>query len=91
MRHAAIMLAGLAGLAGLSGCAAPDRPLTDQDYCARQAVNDPAVKDLLMKAAGSPYLLREGERQRHAAEQDAQIACLRKRGIIPPGGVERPK
>ncbi len=86
----------LAGLAALSGCAAPnpsltDRPLTDQDYCARQAMNDPAVKDLLMKAAGSPYLLREDERQRHAAEQDAQVACLRKRGIIPPGGVERPR
>lgn len=68
-----------------------DRPLTDQDICDRQANNDPVVKELIMKGAGNEHFQLEGQDQLRAAKQDARIACLRARGIVQPGGVERQK
>ena len=80
----ALVLAGCGG--GGSG-----RQLTDQEFCDRQAENDPVVKQMIMKGAGNLAFQMEGRDQLHAAEQDARLACLRSRGVIPPGGVERQK
>ena len=75
----------------LAGCAGPDRPLTDQEFCDRRAENAPVVRQLLMKGVGTQHFQLEGADQLHAAEQDARLACLRSRGVIRPGGVERQK
>jgi hypothetical protein len=75
----------------LAGCAAATTPPTPQAACEREAQDDPVVRDMRMKGAGSPsYLAWEQERMRIAV-QEATLRCLRARGIIRPGGVERPK
>ena len=83
----AFAAAGLLG--GLGACA--DQPVNDQEICARQAENDPAVKELIMKGAGSEHFQLEAQDKLRAAKQDATVACLRTRGVGRPGGVERQK
>lgn len=73
----------------LAGCGGSG-PETPQDACARQANDAPAVRDLLMKAAGSPYIEYSQQVQLHNARQDATLTCLRTRGLAPRGSVERP-
>ena len=87
MKPALVVAAGLLG--ALGACAA--QPLTDQEFCARQAENDPAVKLLVVKGVGDPHFALENQQQLHDAKQDALLACLRSRGVIRPGGVERQK
>ena len=86
---AALVLAGLAGL--LAGCGGGGRPLTNEEYCQQQAVNDPQVKELIIKGVSNSNFQFAGKEQLQAAEQDATLACLRRRGVVPPGGVERQK
>ena len=86
---AALVLAGLAGL--LAGCGGSGRPLTNEEYCQQQAVNDPQVKELIIKGVSNSNFQFAGKEQLQAAEQDATLACLRRRGVVPPGGVERQK
>ncbi len=80
--------AALALLALLAACA----PETPADRACDAAVdNDPTVKGLIMKGLGNPYFLDNSQEQLKAAKQKAQLACLRNRGLVPPGGVERQK
>ena len=79
----------LALLALLAGCGAPEPPA--DRACDEAVYNDPAVKLLMMKGAGSEYLQAADQYKLRAAEQDARLACLRSRGLVPPGGVERQK
>ena len=79
----------LALLLTLAGCTDTRSP--DEISCASQAENDPTVREMIRKGAGNPYLQREGFEARRAAEQDATLACLRNRGLIRRGGVERQK
>ena len=76
-------------LALLAGCGAPEPP--SDRACDAAVYNDPRVKLLIMKSAGSEYLQAADQYKLRAAEQDARLACLRSRGLAPPGGVERPK
>lgn len=78
----------------LGGCAVFDRTppgSPDQESCAREALRDPIVKDFIMKGAGSDTYLREHDEEIRAAKQDAAVRCLRGRGLVPAGGVERQK
>ena len=86
-----IRLTLLAGLLALTACAPATAPMTDQDACARQANDDPVVKELIIRGAGNPHFQMEGQDQLRAARQDAALACLRARGLVRPGGVERQK
>lgn len=64
---------------------------TREDACASQANGDPAVKELLMKAAGTPQFEWENEQRIKLARRDATLRCLRARGLAPKGGVELPR
>ena len=87
MATAAVLAAAL-----LAACAPRGGgELTDQEFCSRQAENDPAVKALIIKGVGNPHFAIEGQEQMKVAKQDATLACLRSRGVIRPGGVERQK
>jgi hypothetical protein len=73
----------------LGACASgPDTP---QRACERQADDDPVVKDLLMKAAGTQQFQWENGQRIELAKRDATLRCLRARGLAPKGGVERPR
>ena len=63
----------------------------DEAACARQANEDPAVKEQLRKAAGSESYLLQNQRLMRDTRNDAVLACLRSRGLAPRGGVERQK
>ena len=80
--------ATLALLALLAACA-PEPPI-ERD-CDKAADNDPAVKLLIMKGLGNPYIQETTQDELKAARQQARLACLRSRGLVPPGGVERPR
>jgi hypothetical protein len=81
-------------LAGLAGCATntPIPKVEIPDFCEQSVYADPAVKDEIMKGAGS-----DGYRNNHQADlayakQDAITRCLRQRGMMPKGGgVEAPR
>lgn len=71
----------------LAGCAASDTP--EVASCRAEAERSPEVRELVAKSAGSPTFLAENQDQLKAARQQAVLACLRARGAILPGGVER--
>ena len=75
----------------LVGCTQSAPPTPDEAACARLTNDDPAVKLLIMKGVGNAHFQRENEEVLKAARQDANLRCLRSRGVIPPGGVERQK
>ena len=80
--------AALALLALLAACA-PETPV-DQ-ACDAAVENDPAVKLLTEKGSGNLFFLFGSFEELKAAKQKARLACLRNRGLLPPGGVERQK
>ena len=71
----------------LAGCGTTESP--DERACDRQAYDDPVVKLLIMKGAGTSSFLSNNQEELSAAKQNARLACLRGRGLAPPGGVER--
>lgn len=73
-----------------SGPAGPANP-ADQRSCDREANDDPKVVELILKGVGNPYFQSNSQEELAAAKQDARLACLRSRGLIPRGGVERQK
>lgn len=83
------MKTALLALLLLSACAARDTP--DAAACRAEAEGDPDVRALILKGAGSPTFLAEHQENLKAARQRATLACLRARGVIRPGGVERQK
>lgn len=81
-------VASLALLALLAACT-PESPI---DRACDEAVNnDPAVKLLIVKGLGNPYVQAMSQDELRAAKQQARLVCLRSRGLAPPGGVERQK
>ena len=77
-----------------AACARPDmradaRADTVEQTCARQAEDDPAVEQFIIKGAGNPSFAHENSDRLAAAKQDATVACLKRRGIVARGGVER--
>lgn len=76
----------------LSGCSAspPSAPPSPEaEACARQANEDPVVREMLAKAAGNLDWQWQNESRIRIARQDATTRCLRARGLAPMGGVER--
>ncbi len=71
----------------LAGCSTAEGP--DQRACDRQAYDDPAVKELIIKGVGNPYFQNNSQEELRVAKQQARLACLRSRGLAPAGGVER--
>ena len=55
------------------------------------ANDDPAVKELQMKAAGTQQFEWDNAERIKLAKKDAALRCLRARGLAPKGGVERPR
>lgn len=75
-------------LLGACAAAAPDTP---RAACERASGDDPAVRDLLMKGAGSESFQAEHQADLRDARRRAVLACLRARGLVRAGGVEAPK
>jgi hypothetical protein len=73
----------------LAACGTAESP--DQRACERQANEDPAVKQLILKGVGNPYFQSNSQEELNAAKQQARLVCLRSRGLAPNGGVERQK
>lgn len=73
----------------LAGCGASES--ADQRACDRQADEDPTVKKLIIIGVGNPYFQNNSQDELNVAKQEARLACLRKRGLAPNGGVERQK
>ncbi len=71
----------------LAGCGAAESP--DERACDRQAYQDPAVKELILKGVSNPYFQNNSQEALSIAKQHARLACLRSRGLAPAGGVER--
>lgn len=69
----------------LAGCAASD---PREAACERQAENDPAVRELIIKGVGNPAFLAASQEELAFARRQAVVACLRGRGQAPRGGVE---
>lgn len=73
----------------LAGCGTAES--SDQRACDRQADEDPTVKKLIIIGVGNPYFQNNSQEELNVAKQEARLACLRKRGLAPNGGVERQK
>ena len=83
----------------LAGCGGPPKPSFEAALpqspitaeCERGVYDDPVVKDLLLKSAGSEVFEHEHIEDMKRAKQDATLSCLRRRGLVRSGGVERPR
>jgi hypothetical protein len=76
-----------------AACSSPpsSASASQEEACARQANDDPVVRDMLAKAAGNEGWQWHHGNDLRAAKQDAAVRCLRARGLAPKGGVERPR
>ncbi len=83
----------MAALAACGPIRLDQAPVADYPaQCEAQVYQDPEVKDLLMKSAGSVTFARQHEDALKYAKVDAARRCMQRKGIIPAGGgVERPK
>ncbi len=84
----------LALLAVLAGCASsePIPKVVIPEICEQQVYADPAVKDEIMKGAGSDFYRNTHEPALAYAKEDALSRCLAQKGLGPKGGgVERPR
>ena len=84
----------LAALLSLAGCGpgGMDRaPVADfPAQCEAQVYDDPKVKEILMKYAGSVTYARQHDDALKYAKIDAAHRCLQRKGVLPAGGgVER--
>jgi hypothetical protein len=86
MRLAPLPLLGVLALAGCSWFGPGDT--TPQAQCQRQAYDDPEVKRLMTLRLSSNLLNQQLDRPYNSAVQQATVACLRRRGLAAPGGVE---
>ncbi len=83
-------LLALLAAAALGGCAGkPPNPAEAE--CRAQVFEDPAVKHMIAVQAGSLWLQADHQAALAEAKREALLACLRARGLAPPGGVEAPR
>lgn len=73
----------------LGACAVGDT--SEMAACKAEAERSPVVRELIAKGAGSPTFLAESQEELKVSRQAAMLGCLRARGAIRPGGVERQK
>ena len=70
----------------LAGCGGLPRPVAPM--CEDAVERDPDVRRLVAIGAGSPFFYAEHQEELRQARRRAELACLRARGLTPPGGVE---
>ena len=73
----------------LAACSGGGGPQTPEQACASQANDDPVVKQMVMKGAGTDQYFWDHADELRLARRDATLRCLRSRGLAPKGGVER--
>jgi hypothetical protein len=81
-------------LVGLAGCDPGNRypEVKIPPICEQQVYADPAVKDEIMKGAGSDFYRENHQTKLDYAKLDALNRCKQAKGLAPPGGgVERPR
>lgn len=73
----------------LAGCGQGEpRNNSPEAICRREAYNDPAVKRVTIESMGVSSINPQMQYAYDKALRDATNACLRRRGIPVPGGVE---
>ena len=89
----ALLLACVASVAACGPAQIDQAPVAGYPaQCEQQVYQDQAVKDLLMKSAGSETFARQHEDALKYAKIDAAHRCMQRKGIAPAGGgVERPR
>jgi hypothetical protein len=80
----------LVSLCLLAACGGPANN-SPQGVCARQAEDDPAVKQLVMLSGTNASLEMELRPRLREARRKATNSCLAAKGIFVPGGVEAPE
>ncbi len=71
----------------LAGCAGSG----PEGQCTGAVNDDPVVKAIIIKGTGNPHYQMDSQDELRAAKQDALVRCLKGRGVIRGGGVERQK
>ena len=90
MRRPALLIALLLGACSSAPKIAPV-PLSPQEQaCATQADQDPALQQARAVGAGRLDWLWQHEPEMDQIKRDAITRCLKARGLAPRGGVERP-
>jgi len=83
-----VSLAAVAALAlGVGACSTPTTP---EEVCKAEADKDPTVQNLMFQDMANPSRDLELRPQIADARRHANELCLRKQGLAPPGGVQRP-
>lgn len=72
----------------LAACAPAVAPTTPQEACRQQVNDDPIVRETLAKAAEPDWLWQNAGKV-EIVKQQAIARCLRSRGGVVRGGVER--
>ena len=91
MRRVALVMAPL-WLLACGGPSLPRAPLSPQEeVCASQADQDPALQEARGIAASQPNWQFQHEPEMQQIKRDAITRCLKARGLLPRGGVERPR
>ena len=92
-RLGGVTLCAVLGLA--AGCT-PNEPIPEvkiPEICEQQVYADPAVREEIVKGAGSDYYRNTHQATLAYAKLDAVGRCMRMKGLAaaPIGGVERPR
>ena len=83
-----------AALVLLAACSGPTRQTElsgPNGVCAKQAEQDPRVRAILARGAAVPEYYADHQGELQEARRQSELACLRRLGLAPPGGVEAPK
>lgn len=93
--QAAPLVCALALAALLGGCGsdatAQGRAEDPSGVCDAAVNEDQTVRDMRARSAGTDSYALLHHDDLNDAIRDARTRCLRARGLIPPGGVERPR
>ena len=90
LRSALFVPLWLAGCGGSSPIVSA--PISPQEQaCAAQADQDPALKEARAISAGQPNWEFQHEPEIRQMTRDAITRCLKARGLMSRGGVERPR
>jgi hypothetical protein len=82
--RAALRLGALLALAACAG----EPPNGPTAVCKQEAENDPNVVALRDRGLGNPQTAFQLRPDLEFARKEAVNACLRRKGLLPPGGVE---
>lgn len=72
----------------VSGCASFPTGNSPQAICQRDALDDPAVKQITIEQMNTGTMSGKAKFNYTQAVHDAYINCLRRRGVVVRGGVE---